>query len=84
MAATLICLVVLPTLPSAKPTGIPIAHPSCLLGLLDLVDDLGGGTQQRGWSRGIGKLTNSGNGPIERKEAPGLSGEAPAMESTKI
>lgn len=84
MATTLICLVVLPTLPSTIPTGIPSAHPSCVLGLLDLMDDLGDGNQRPEWSRGIGKLTNSGNGQIERKEAPGFSSEAPAMEGTEI
>lgn len=49
-----------------------------------LMDDLGEVNQQRGWSKGIGKLTNSGNGPIERKEAPGVSSEAPTMEGTEI
>lgn len=84
MATTLICSVVVPTLPSTTPTGFPIAHLSCVPGPLDLMYDFGGGNQGAVWFRDTRKLTNSGNGQIERQEAPGFLSEASAMEGTEI
>lgn len=46
--------------------------------------DLGGGNQGAVWFRDTRKLTNSGNGQIERQEAPGVLSEASAMEGTEI
>ena len=48
MATTLICVVVLPALPSTTTTEIPIAHSSCVPGPLGLEGWMGGIKDQGG------------------------------------
>ena len=72
-----------PPCPQPQPLEFPLPVPAVCRVPWDSRDDLGGGNQGPEWSKDAGKLTNSGNGPIERQETPGSSSEAPAVKGTE-